>query len=79
MRGRKSSDADIDLGLAISGALLEPNQIRTHEELAAYCGVSHTAIQMIERVALRKMRIRLEERGVTSLEVRELSRLLTEK
>ena len=49
----------IDLGLAISGAKLEPGERRTTEELAAWCGVSKQAISKMEQVALRKVRTRL--------------------
>jgi hypothetical protein len=79
MRGKLNSDADIDLGLAISGATLEPNQTRTHDDLAAFCGVSHAAIQHIERRALRKMRIRLIELGISEEDARDAIRLWARK
>jgi hypothetical protein len=56
MKGRLTKNADIDLGLAVSGATLEPGETRSHEDLAAFCGCSKTAIQHIERRALRKLR-----------------------
>ncbi len=47
---------DIDLGLAILAATTEPNVCRTHREIAAYCGCSHTMIEYIEQRALHKLR-----------------------
>jgi hypothetical protein len=60
MRGQLSKNADIDLGLAVSGATLEPGETRSHEDLAAFCGCSKTNIQHIERRALRKLRNKLQ-------------------
>jgi hypothetical protein len=56
MRGQLAKTADIDLGLAVSAATLEPGETRSHEDLAAFCGCSKTNIQHIERRALRKLR-----------------------
>jgi DNA-directed RNA polymerase sigma subunit (sigma70/sigma32) len=49
----------IDLGLAISRALMHPGQTRTLSELAAFCGCTRQNIHFIEQRALRKMRDRL--------------------
>ena len=46
----------IDLGLAVSGALLKPGQTRTLRELAAFCGCHWNAIHHIEQKALKKLR-----------------------
>lgn len=46
----------IDLGLAISGALLPPGQRRDLPEIAAYAGCSKQMIHIIEQKALRKMK-----------------------
>jgi hypothetical protein len=50
----------IELGLAISGALLPPGQWRELPELAAWCGCSKQMIHTIEKRALRKVRMALE-------------------
>lgn len=47
---------EIDLGLAISGALLEPGKRRTLKELAAFANCDTSAIRLIEKVALKKLR-----------------------
>jgi DNA-directed RNA polymerase sigma subunit (sigma70/sigma32) len=47
---------NIDLGLAVSGALLEPGKTRTQEELAAFAGCTHGYIRQIELKALKKLR-----------------------
>lgn len=60
MRGRRSPDANIDLGLAVSALSLRYGQDRTAEEIAAFCGVEKYAIQRIEGIALQKMRTRLK-------------------
>ena len=59
MNGRLPADANIDLGLAISAATLQPGEQRSTYELAAYCGCTHQNITRIEQRALRKLRIRL--------------------
>lgn len=66
MRGRRSPDADIDLGLAVSALSLHKGQKRTYEELAAFCGVTHRSIQKIEQRALRKLKARLKEQGFSN-------------
>ena len=58
MKGKLSKYANIDLGLAVSALSLTPGERRSHYELAAFCGVSHSAIQQIEGRALRKLRNR---------------------
>jgi len=49
----------VDLGLAISGALLKPGQCRTTTEMAAFAGCSKQNIEQLEKRALRKLRHRL--------------------
>ena len=61
MRGRRNPSSDIDLGLAVSALSLRYGQVRSHSELAAFCGVSKRAVQKIEQIALRKVRLRLRE------------------
>lgn len=46
----------VDLGLAISGALLPPGKCRSQSELAHWCDCSRQAIAQIEKNALRKLR-----------------------
>lgn len=60
MRGQRSTDANIDLGLAVSALSLAEGQSRSCEEIAAFCGVSKAAIQKIEAKAFRKFRQRGE-------------------
>ena len=50
---------EVTLGIAISGALLKPNETRTLEEIAAYAGVTRQAIKAIEKKALGKLRRKL--------------------
>lgn len=57
----------IDLGLAISGATLEPGETRTLRDLAAYCDCTYEGIRRIEEKALEKVRARLLEMGYTKL------------
>ena len=52
----QSKTPRVDLGLAISGALLPPGRTRTTEEIAAYCGCSKQAISQIEKRTLLKLR-----------------------
>jgi hypothetical protein len=64
MRGKRSKDCDIDLGLAVAGlsknlGALRNTRLLTADVIASFCGCSRTAIQLIERPALRKMRFRL--------------------
>lgn len=46
----------IDLGLAISGALLKPGETRTQQQLASFAGCSQGLIYAIELRALKKLR-----------------------
>ena len=46
----------IDLGLAVSGALLKPGETRTLTQLAAFCGCSWQLMYETERKALQKLR-----------------------
>lgn len=64
-RGIKAKrDQRINLGIAISGATLEPGKVRTLPEIAAYAGISKQAVAVIERRALRKVRARLRKLGI---------------
>lgn len=47
---------EIDLGLAVAGALLLPGQCRELMEIAAYCGCSKQLIHTIEKQAITKIR-----------------------
>ncbi len=67
-RGKRRSDCDIELGLAISALTLRHGQIRTYQELADFCGCSKSAIQSIEYKAMRKIRLRCN----TDPELKEL-------
>ena len=55
-----SRSKELDLGLAISGALLRPGQRRTQQEIADFCDCSRAAISIIERTAIQKLRRRLQ-------------------
>ena len=56
---RKSSNPEkterIDLGLAIISAISPPGRRWSYVEISAFCDCSKTAIQQIERKALRKL------------------------
>jgi hypothetical protein len=65
MKGRKSKNhgrvprsrsRQIDLHLAVAGALLSPGKTRTLPELAAWAGCSKQAIALIEKKAIDKFR-----------------------
>ena len=56
MTATQKKQRDMDLGLAVSGATLEPGQRRSAKMLARYCGCTHQAIEAIEKKALRKIR-----------------------
>jgi hypothetical protein len=58
LNGREKSNR-VDLGLAISRALLQPGERRTQEELAAFCGCTRGGIFMMEKAALQKLKKRL--------------------
>lgn len=53
------SKPGVDLGLAISGALLAPGKTRTCVEIAAFAGCSKQNIEQLEKKALKKIRHRL--------------------
>lgn len=57
----------IDIGLAISGALLGPGERRLSHEIAAFCDCSTTRIQQIEKKALKKLRIGLSRQAQAGL------------
>ena len=76
MRGRKRKDAAVELGLSILlnriRWLMDSEEychlvpiFRIFEAAACYCGVSREAMRLQERSALRKMRFRLEQKGVS--------------
>lgn len=46
----------VNLGLAISGATLEPGKTRTLREIAAFCDCHWNAIYLIEQKAMKKLR-----------------------
>ena len=46
----------VDLGLAISGALLAPGKTRSLREIAAFCDCHYNNIEQIEKTALKKLR-----------------------
>ncbi len=56
MRGKRSADCNIDLGLEISACSLKFGETRTQVEIAAFCGCTPQAIDLIEKKALRKLR-----------------------
>jgi DNA-directed RNA polymerase sigma subunit (sigma70/sigma32) len=49
----------IDLGLALMQRHAAPGVRYSHAEIAAWCGCHRSAIEQIERKALRKVRHRL--------------------
>jgi hypothetical protein len=48
--------SNVDLGLAISGALLRPGERRQATDIAAFCGCSPQNIRQLETRALKKLR-----------------------
>lgn len=48
--------AEVDLGIAVSGALLLPGQVRSAGEIALFAGCSKQAIHQIEMKAMKKLR-----------------------
>jgi hypothetical protein len=65
MRGTHPDKTLFNLGLAVSGATLAPEQTRSLREIAAFCTaagapVSWQAVSNIEQRALRKLRIKLQ-------------------
>jgi hypothetical protein len=55
MRAQDAKGKRIDLGLAIISAISPPGRLWSYVEIAAFCDCSKTAIQQIERKALRKL------------------------
>lgn len=55
-KGKRSPDANIDLGLAISALSMKYGDTRTYQEIAFFCGVTDHAIRKIGEKALRKLR-----------------------
>jgi hypothetical protein len=55
MRAQDEKGKRIDLGLAIISAISPPGRAWSYVEIAAFCDCSKTAIQQIERKALRKL------------------------
>lgn len=84
MRGSRSKDCNVDLGLAILKRRIEwmiennypPDliaQFRTFEAMAYYCGCSRENIRLVYKKGLRKLRIALQFRDVESwLQLREI-------
>lgn len=66
-RDTRPKGRQIDLGLAVSGALLPPGQIRDTAELARFCGCSRQLIHTIEKSAIAKIRAALAAAGIRSL------------
>ncbi len=56
--GRKTND-DIDLGLAVLSAIRAPGEILSFDAMAAACNCTKTAIDRIEKKAMRKLAHRL--------------------
>lgn len=64
---RKPKTAEIELGLAVSGATLPKGEARSLTEMAQFCGCSRQAIHSIYESAIRKVRRKLAEQGLQSL------------
>jgi predicted DNA-binding transcriptional regulator len=60
MRGRRIADYPMELGLAISRLSLKPGETRTEADMACFCNCRVYAIQRTLRIAMRKVRKRLE-------------------
>lgn len=58
VRKKRTSSHRIDLGLAVL-SLRKDRRPRTLEEIAAYCDCHNTAIDKIEKRALKKLRRKL--------------------
>jgi hypothetical protein len=94
MKGKRSPDCNIELGLAILGSKewrdirtrwqrrLRLSSVPTFDEIAALCDCRWQSIRLIEQKTLRKCRIRLVEQ-LTEPEIRDalkaLSRATTRK
>jgi DNA-directed RNA polymerase specialized sigma subunit len=55
-----SKSQRIDLGLAIIAAVRRPGESLTLRDMAEICGCSKSAIWLIERAALKKLRRAIE-------------------
>ena len=64
---RKPKTAEIELGLAVSGATLPKGETRSLTDMATYCGCSRQAIHSIYASGLRKLRRALAEEDIHSL------------
>lgn len=73
--GREGS-SHVDLGLALLACLRKPGESLTSHDIAAWCGCSHAAIQVIEKKALRKVRLRLVENVACQELAEELREML---
>ena len=56
---RKERQKEIDLGLAVMCALLQPGECVSHTTIAEVTGMSHGGAFMIEKRALRKLQFKL--------------------
>lgn len=59
-RGTLSKSQRIDLGLAVIAAVRRPGESLTLRDMAEICGCSKSAIWLIERAALNKLRRAIE-------------------
>lgn len=50
---------DIDVGLAVLCSLMRPGESLSDRDIAYVCNCSRNAIYIIEKRALRKMRVKL--------------------
>lgn len=55
----RNNRREVDIGLAVAGALLGEGQTRTFAEISAYCGLSIQGVSEIEKTALKKIRKQL--------------------
>lgn len=64
-RKARTPETEIDLGLAILGALLKPGETLTCADIAAWTGTSKQQVQQMEKRAVTKLREALRKRGIT--------------
>lgn len=57
-------EQNIDLGLEVLSALVEPGQILTRDVIAEVCGCSVYHIEKLETLALKKFKRRAIQRGL---------------
>ena len=69
-RTQREVSRDIDLGLAVLSVITPPGVWRSQEEIAYCCNCTHSAIWLLEKKALRKLKKRLFMRN--DPELREL-------